>query len=104
MPTPSRSYSPSAAERLRLALLALAATAATTGCDRCETALGIRTEGVLEPQVPETANPAPSEEPDGILLGGESPVEPASTEPPDSAPNSSLVPPSSNLQPPTSNL
>ena len=97
MPTPSRSYSPSAAEKLRLALLALAATAATTGCDHVESDLGFRTEGVLEPQVPETANPAPSEEPDGILLGGESPVEPASTEPPDSAPHDSLVPSSSNL-------
>ena len=104
MPTPSRSYSPSAAEKLRLALLALAATAATTGCDRCETALGIRTQGVVVSPVPENTNPAPSEDPDDILIDGESPVVPASTEPPDSAPNSSLVPPSSNLQPPTSNL
>ena len=87
MPTPSRSYSPSAAEKLRLALLALAATAATTGCDRYEPALGIRTEGVLEPQVPETANPAPSEEPDDILIDGESPAMPVATETPDSAPS-----------------
>ena len=35
MPTPSRSYSPSATETLRVALLALAATA-TTGCSVSE--------------------------------------------------------------------
>ena len=97
MPTPSRSYSPSAAEKLRLTLLALAATAATTGCDRCETALGIRTQGVDKPQVPENATPAPAPDPDDILIDGESPAMPVATEPPDSAPNSSLVTPSSNL-------
>ena len=97
MPTPSRSYSPSAAEKLRLALLALAATAATTGCDHVESDLGFRTLGAVEPQLPKTANPAPSEDPDDILIDGESPAVPVSTEPPDSAPHDSLVPSSSNL-------
>ena len=97
MPTPPRSYSPAAAEKLRLALLALAATAATTGCDRCETALGIRTQGVVVSPVPKTAKPAPAPDPDDILIDGESPAVPVSTEPPDSAPHDSLVPSSSNL-------
>ena len=51
MPTPSRTYSSAAAEKLRLALLALAATA-VAGCDRVETALGLRTTGVIGPPVP----------------------------------------------------
>ena len=76
MPTPSRTYSPAAAEKLRLALLALAATAAT-GCDRVETALGLRTTGAVRPPVPATSESAPVSEPDDILLGGEPPVEPA---------------------------
>ena len=76
MPTPPRSYSPAAAEKLRLALLALAATAAT-GCDRVETALGLRTTGAVRPPVPATSESAPVSEPDDIILGGEPPVEPA---------------------------
>ena len=87
MPTPSRSYSPSAAEKLRLALLALAATAATTGCDHVESDPGFRTLGAVEQPIPETANPAPSEEPDDILIDGESPAMPVATETPDSAPS-----------------
>lgn len=77
MPTPPRSYSPAAAEKLRLALLALAATAATTGCDRVETALGLRTTGVTRPPVPEASESEPISEPDDIILGGEAPIEPA---------------------------
>ena len=77
MPTPPRSYSPAAAEKLRLALLALAATAATTGCDRVETALGLRTTGVTRTSVPEASESEPISEPDDIILGGEAPIEPA---------------------------
>ena len=77
MPTPPRSYSPAAAEKLRLALLALAASAATTGCDRVETALGLRTTGAIRPPVPKTSTPESVSEPDDIILGGEPPIEPA---------------------------
>ena len=81
MPTPPRTYSPAAAEKLRLALLALAATAATTGCDRVETALGLRTTGVTRPPVPATSESTQVSEPDDIILGGEPPIEPADVDP-----------------------
>ena len=73
MPTHPPSYSPAAAERLRYALLALAATAATTGCDRVQ----IPTAGEKREPVPETSESAPVSEPDDIVLGGEPPIEPA---------------------------
>ena len=76
MPTPPRTYSSAAAEKLRLALLALAATA-VAGCDRVETALGFRTTGVIGPPVPATSEPATVSESDDIILGGEPPIEPA---------------------------
>lgn len=76
MPTPPQSYSSAAAEKLRLALLALAATA-VAGCDRVETALGLRTTGVIRPLVPEASETSSVSEPDDIILGGEPPIEPA---------------------------
>ena len=76
MPPPPRTYSPAAAEKLRLALLALAATA-VAGCDRVETALGLRTTGVTRPPVPATSESTQVSEPDDIILGGEPPIEPS---------------------------
>lgn len=80
MPTPPQSYSSAAAEKLRLALLALAATA-VAGCDRVETALGLRTTGVTRPPVPATSESTQVSEPDDIILGGEPPIEPADVDP-----------------------
>ena len=82
MPTPPRTYSSAAAEKLRLAILALAATA-VAGCDRVETALGFRTTGVIGPPVPATSEPATVSESDDIILGGEPPIEPAAIDTPD---------------------
>ena len=77
MPTHPRTYSPVAAEKLRLALLALAASAVATGCDRVENAFCGRTTGVVGPSVPKASEPATVSEPDDIILGGEPPIEPA---------------------------
>ena len=62
MPTPPSSYSPSAAEKLRLALLALAATAVAGCSSHHETPQSARTAGVLVyvPRETEVAPAAPS--------------------------------------------
>ena len=100
MPTPPSSYSPSAAEKLRLALLALAASAAATGCDRFGNPFCTRTAGAILPPPPVMTTEVPDEpetlsdkdpatEPivmgeapavpvEAPIVGGEPPVEPSS--------------------------
>ena len=93
MPTPSHTYSPAAAEKLRRALLALAASAATTGCDLSSSdPCSGRTLGVPPPplssdsdgdglfdedEIRRYGTDPLNPDSDGIILGGEPPVEPA---------------------------
>ena len=68
MPTPPRSYSPSAAEKLRLALLALAAAAATP--------IVAQVPGVIAagtPPPPPAGDAESADVPDFIVLGGDIP-------------------------------
>ncbi len=74
MPTPPRSYSPSAADNLRIALLALA-VAATSGC----------TTSDLGDQKPDTSAPLDIE---NIQVGGAIAINPM----PDTTPPPALVP------------
>ena len=73
MPTPPRSYSPSAAEKLRLALLALVAATAT-GCDNIDNCF--RTTGVIGPATRSPPEDATLEDPpDDLVPDGEMPAE-----------------------------